>query len=160
MGMPVMIALWDFMKSKKSQKCSKILDFHQFWSFCWTWPHLEISKTPNRPDNVEKHEILFSNFFKRFWNVRFREKKCPRTTLDGYTRHDRTMRFYEISKSSKILRPTHNYTYSAHTRSDNLEALVTGYCYLTLGSARSLREVALSLGEPKSRGTNTTFTFW
>ena len=68
-NMPVMIALWDFMKSPKS---IKMLDFHQFWSFCWIWPHLEISTTPNRPGNVEKHANCGSNFFKRLWNVRFR----------------------------------------------------------------------------------------
>ena len=54
MGIPVMIALWDFMNIMKSPKSTKILDFHQFWSFCWIWPHLENSTTPNRPDNVEK----------------------------------------------------------------------------------------------------------
>ena len=102
MGIPVMAALRDFMNFAKSRKSTKMLDFHQFWQFCWIWPHLEILTTPNRPDNVEKHEFFCSNLFKRLWNVRFRGLKHPRATLDGYARHGRTMRFHEFREISKI----------------------------------------------------------
>ena len=86
-----MTALGDFMKSMKSPESIKILDFQQFSTFWWHPWSLVTSTTPKRPDNVEKHKKFGSDLFRAF-----PRGKHSRTSLDGCTGQDRTIRFHEI----------------------------------------------------------------
>ena len=104
MGIPVMIALRDFMNFMKSLKSIKMLDFHLFWLFCWTWSHLEISMIPNRPDNVEKHENVFSNFSNASETCVFEGKNIPTQHQMGMPVMIALGDFMKSSKSKKSIK--------------------------------------------------------
>ena len=94
-----MIALGVFMKSMKSPKSTKIIDFQQFSTFWWHPWSLVTSTTPNRPDNVEKIKNSVQTFSNASETCVFEGKTFPHNSRRMYP----SWSHYEISWNLKIL---------------------------------------------------------
>ena len=81
MGMPVMVALWDFMNFAKSQKSIKMLDFDQFCSKI----HQKLKNRENLQVKKSSKKNEKSKIFKNF--KIFRDEKQSETARNSSKHH-------------------------------------------------------------------------